>query len=271
MQIALFRFNRDEKKKAEIMLPDVPLGHGIGLNTGIVCAGNIGSDRKIEFTVIGDAVNLSARIEAMAGRFQTFVGEPTFEEIKDRVLCVRMPDCPAKNVEKPLPVFSIRGIVPPPLEGQAVSDGDHHDLLLAMPCELKGDDGLIVPGMVTRVNAGANSITMQIDRYVPPGTKVELEWHVPEKPTLSRVKGVVERCPNDDLDPKEIGTIPGDVAPGAKPGEAPRKGMTAVLGPMTAPGTLVMKAESLPADIAAFKPGLLLQTDLKSHEEIVRA
>ena len=271
MQIALFRFNRDEARKAEIMLPSVPLGHGIGLNTGIVCAGNIGSDRKIEFTVIGDAVNLSARIEAMAGRFQTFIGEPTYNEIKDRLLCVRMPDCPAKNVEKPLPVYSVRGIVPPPLDIEHKGD-TKHELLLSMPCTLKGDDGISVSGMVTRVTPGqgsAGSIVMQIDRHIPPGTKVTLQWNVPEKPTLSDVSGIVEKCPKD---PEEK-AITETVKTGSDTAKHHDhvKGMTAILGGPVAAGVLVLKTELLPPDIAAFKPGVLIPTDLKSHEDIVRA
>ncbi len=115
MQTALFQFNRAEKlRKREEGFTPIELGHGIGLNTGMVCAGNIGSERKIEFTVIGDAVNLSARIEAMAGREQTFIGEPTWKDIEYRSFAFRMPDCPAKNVAKPLPVYSVRGMVPPP-------------------------------------------------------------------------------------------------------------------------------------------------------------
>ncbi|MGD0094783.1 MAG: adenylate/guanylate cyclase domain-containing protein, partial [Planctomycetota bacterium] len=112
MQNALFTFNRDEAQKKEIALPPTPLGHGIGLNTGKLCAGNIGSEHKIEFTVIGDPVNVSARLEGLAGRGNIFVGALCWEEVKDVAFCIRMPDCTLKNVEKPKPVFSVRGIIP---------------------------------------------------------------------------------------------------------------------------------------------------------------
>ena len=254
MQIALFTFNRDEALRNEIVLPPTPLGHGIGVNTGIVCAGNIGSDRKIEFTVIGDTVNLSARIEALAGRGQVFVGEPTWEEIKERAFCIRMPDCPAKNVEKPLPIYSVRGIVPPdcvlkPKPGEALPLGA---LLFSLPCMLNGE-AQRSGAMATQIvhSEGGLRLTLQTEKAFEPGAGVTLDWALPEKPTLPRLAGTVEKC-----SPPHVKTA---------------SGQTPKDEPQFAPGTLVLKVASVPPELAAWRPGVLLQSDLKSAEEIIRA
>ena len=277
MQIALFMFNRDEKQRKEIVLPSTPLGHGLGLNTGIVCAGNIGSDRKIEFTVIGDPVNLSARIEAMAGRFQTFLGEPTFEEVRHIALCFRMPDCPAKNVEKPLPIYCLRGIIPQnPDAQQTMPNADElrvDDLLLAMPCYLSGTD-FKAEAMVTRIlrgdatNPGAK-IVLQCEVTIPPGTPATLTWHLPEKPTLPAIQGEVEKCWMDTGKAPTHDSTHGVAFAETLTGGSTQGG-TAIIPHAVTHGTVIFGAKDLPPEIAAFKPGLLIPSDLKSHEEIIR-
>ena len=74
--------------------------------------------RKIEFTVIGNAVNLAQRLEATAGRGQVFVGQGTFDEISGRALAFRMPEASVKNVDAPISIYSIRGLVPPSTTGK---------------------------------------------------------------------------------------------------------------------------------------------------------
>jgi len=58
---------------------------GIGLNSGDAIVGNIGSNKRMEFTVIGDVVNVAARLESMAQPDQVLVGEGTHLAVDDSV------------------------------------------------------------------------------------------------------------------------------------------------------------------------------------------
>ncbi|HLX63722.1 MAG TPA: adenylate/guanylate cyclase domain-containing protein [Planctomycetota bacterium] len=265
MQIALFTFNRAESLRKEEGFTPVMLGHGIGLNTGMICAGNIGSERKIEFTVIGDAVNLSARIEAMAGRGQTFVGEPTWKEVESRAFGFRMPDCPAKNVEGRLPIYSVRGIIAPPEKNEKEEPAGWNvsDLLLCLPCTLIAADGTRANGVVITIFAGAGAapwkLELHMEKFIPPGAKVKLEWNVPEKASLPSFEGEVDA------------SFPIDAAHSGAMSSAIARGRTAIIQERMHPGMLLLKTTTLPAAIAEIKPGLLVPSDLTSHEQIIRA
>ncbi len=56
---------------------DVEIRLGIGVNSGEAIVGNVGSDKRMEYTVIGDVVNVAARLEAIAAPNQLLVGEAT--------------------------------------------------------------------------------------------------------------------------------------------------------------------------------------------------
>ncbi|MGH2446160.1 MAG: adenylate/guanylate cyclase domain-containing protein [Candidatus Limnocylindria bacterium] len=58
-------------------MPDVRLQAGIGITSGQVIAGNVGSQRRMHYAVVGESVNVAARLQAMAGPGQILVDEPT--------------------------------------------------------------------------------------------------------------------------------------------------------------------------------------------------
>ena len=67
-------------------LPGVRLQTGIGITTGEVVAGNVGSERRMHYAVVGDAVNTAARLQTAAGPGQILVDEATHSAVASRVI-----------------------------------------------------------------------------------------------------------------------------------------------------------------------------------------
>jgi adenylate cyclase len=100
---ALARFNR---RRLELNQP--PLAIGIGIHTGPVVAGYVGSSKALSYTVIGDTANTSARLCGIALSGQIIVSEPTLRKLGGRFEYEELPPTTLKGKEKPLPIFNIK-------------------------------------------------------------------------------------------------------------------------------------------------------------------
>jgi class 3 adenylate cyclase len=61
-----------------------PFGLGIGLSTGDVAAALLGSEERLEYTIIGDTVNLSQRLQQWAEAGETVLSEPTWAALSEK-------------------------------------------------------------------------------------------------------------------------------------------------------------------------------------------
>ncbi|HVJ88370.1 MAG TPA: adenylate/guanylate cyclase domain-containing protein, partial [Labilithrix sp.] len=99
----LGRFNR---KRVEQGHP--PLAVGMGLHTGPLVAGYVGSSKAMSYTVIGDTANTSARLCGIALSGQVIVSEPTLNRLGQRFEVEELPPAHLKGKEKPLRLFNVK-------------------------------------------------------------------------------------------------------------------------------------------------------------------
>jgi class 3 adenylate cyclase len=94
----------NEKRKTE---GKIPVEMGIGINTGDAIAGSIGSEKRMEYTVVGSEVNLAQRIVSKSGKGQILISESTYDPVKDFVKVSALESITVKGVENPVAVYSV--------------------------------------------------------------------------------------------------------------------------------------------------------------------
>jgi len=96
-----------ENKWREIKGNDLNFKIGIGINTGEVIIGNIGSSSRMEYTAIGDNVNVAFRLEEIAPGGTIFITESFYNEIKDKVNVKKLDPVTVKGRTKSVQVYEV--------------------------------------------------------------------------------------------------------------------------------------------------------------------
>ena len=131
--------------------PGLRLQMGIGINTGLVVAGNIGAPQRYDFTVVGDAVNLAARFEGNAGPGQILITQSTYDLVAPYVEALPLGTLRVKGKVEWVPAYQVLRLRSPELpvdRGTAASTGQF-------------------PGETAASAAAANASVAHTSQFVP--------------------------------------------------------------------------------------------------------
>jgi class 3 adenylate cyclase len=178
MQSAMVQINEDHVARG---LPRFEMG--IGINTGEAVVGNIGSEQRAKYTVVGNAVNVAARVESSTVGGQIFVSAATYEHIRDLAEVAGPVPVQVKGVSEPLLLYELRAIggrfaqrLP-----EVSTDGDPQ-AAVTLPLVCHVIDGKVVrreslAGTVTRL--GPRHLDARIEVALAPLTNVKLRLNYP--------------------------------------------------------------------------------------------
>ena len=84
------------------------LGLGVGVSTGEVIFGNVGSKHLMNYTIIGDTVNVAQRLEETAANGQILISDATYQVVKDQVRVANLPSLILRGKDKPLVPYVLK-------------------------------------------------------------------------------------------------------------------------------------------------------------------
>jgi class 3 adenylate cyclase len=179
MQRAMAEINRQHGASG---LPRFEMG--IGINTGEAVVGNIGSEQRAKYAVVGSAVNVAARVEGATVGGQVFVTAATWEQIRDVADVAAPVAVQMKGLAEPLALYELRRLRGRYAQSEAGAEAEApRELSVALPITCWVIDGKIVrpesiAGLVLRL--GRRELVARLDVLLAPLTNMKLRLGYPD-------------------------------------------------------------------------------------------
>jgi adenylate cyclase len=123
MRVRLHEFN--QRRYAENK-PGIKIG--IGINSDTVISGNIGSSKRMEFTAIGDGVNLGSRLESVSKQYgcDIIISHNTFKPCQDNIWARELDYIRVKGRNEPVAIYELLGLRSNPIESEKLQVIEHY-------------------------------------------------------------------------------------------------------------------------------------------------
>jgi adenylate cyclase len=177
MQLAMETVNADNRRDG---LPEVEMG--IGVNTGDVVVGNIGSQKRTKYGVVGTPVNLTSRIESYTIGGQILISEATQQAVSPILRIAQQMEVETKGLDVPMTIYEVRGISGtynlflPERQARLVSLRETIHVQLTV-LEEKYLEGAVLTGRLVKLSAQGGEI--RVERAVTRWSNIKMQFVAP--------------------------------------------------------------------------------------------
>ncbi len=140
-----------------------PMDIGIGINTSPMMVGNMGSEQRFDFTVMGDSVNLGSRLEGANKSYKTniIISEFTFERVKDEFVCMELDSVRVKGKTQPVRIYNLVGKDVPATQERIINEFNQAVTLYR---ERKWDEAIHTFKNISATDPGLYAAQLYVER-----------------------------------------------------------------------------------------------------------